>query len=83
MIKVTSHMLIGTKIEIFEAWKPTTLKSEYASLFRIDGELYGRIGTSRNENYEEQFQEAYAVILLKHPELVDAKISNGRIEVNN
>lgn len=83
MIKITSHGIIGTESRIFQAWKPTTYKSEYASLQRIDGQLYGRIGTNRNQNYQEQFEEAYEIILQEHPELIDAKNKfDGRIEIN-
>jgi len=53
MIKITSHGIIGTKIQIFEAWTPTTLKGEYISLSRIDGELHGRIGTSESHTKDE------------------------------
>lgn len=82
-IKVTSHGIIGTESRIFQAWELTTLKGEHASLQRFDGKLYGRIGTNRNENYEEQFEKAYNAILTKHPELINAKNkSDGRIEIN-
>jgi len=83
MIKITSHGIIGTKIQIFEAWTPTTLKGEYISLSRIDGELHGRIGTSRTGYYKDQYQKAYDAILSEHPELLSINFtcSDGRIEI--
>jgi len=83
MIKITSRNIIGTQIQIFEAWIPTTLKSEYASLLRIDEVLHGRIGTNRKGNYQDQFSEAYEAILLKHPKAINGIFSNGRIEMVN
>jgi len=52
-----------------------------ATITYIDNKAYGRIGTCRTQDYQEQYEEAYGAIIAKYPELIDAKRCNGRIEI--
>ena len=81
MIKVLHHNIIGTNLHIYEAWVPANLMSGYATITYIDNKAYGRIGTCRIQNYQEQYEEAYEEIIAKYPKLINAKRCNGRIEI--
>ena len=70
---------------MYEAWVPANLMSGYATITYIDNKAYGRIGTCRIQNYQEQYEEGYEAgyeaIIAKYPELIDAKRYNGRIKI--
>jgi len=80
-IKVVAHNIIGTNLHIHEAWTPSNLMSGHSTITHIDNQVYGRIGTSRTQNYQAQYEEAYKAIISEYPELKHAQRHNGSIVI--
>ncbi len=90
--------IIGTDLEIIQAWEPVAGHSEITT---IDGGRYGRIGTRRitaaldsmprgdariaavGAFYEAQNQEAYQIIEATHADASTGRHRHGEIEIGN
>ena len=96
-IIVRRYQIIGTTIEVMDAWEPL---DGHSTITTINGRRYGQIGTRRLPReyanmergearirqvrafYDRQFEEAYNVIIRTNADALSGRFSDGQISVS-
>ncbi|MNH75573.1 hypothetical protein D3C73_278170 [compost metagenome] len=86
-IIVNCYNIIGTNINVYEAFEPSSYHGDHSSIQTFNNSVYGKVASRRTGIYENNKNEAVQYILDAFPHLETLEYgineSMGRIETIN